>query len=135
MNNHEALQKAVFEALSQDTGLAALIGAARVYDDVPPGTHPPYLVFADSSELDWSTGTEEGGEIRFAVEIWTAHRGRRQAAAIAVSVRDALAGIDTLEAPFHLVNLRFVSARFARDQQTEYFRGLLRFRAVVEGAE
>ena len=132
MSATEALQKAVFETLSADTGLMALIGASSIFDDVPPATHPPYVVFADTQAADWSTGTEAGDELRFGIEIWSSQKGRKQAASIAQSVRDALAAVDAVDAPYTLVNLRFVSARFERDPQTEYFRGLLRFRAVVE---
>lgn len=132
MSALEALQKAVFETLTADTNLTALIGVGRVFDDVPPATHPPYLVFADTTGTDWSTGTETGDELRFGIEIWSSQKGRKQAAAIAQAVRDALAAIETIDAPHALVNLRFVSARFERDPQTEYFRGLLRFRAAIE---
>jgi hypothetical protein len=132
MSALEALQKAVFETLTADANLTALIGADRIFDDVPPATHPPYLVFADTQGADWSTGTEAGDELRFGIEIWSSQKGRKQSASIAQAIREALAVLAAIDPPYTLVNLRFVSARFERDPQTEYFRGLLRFRAVVE---
>ncbi|GIL03331.1 MAG: hypothetical protein BroJett030_32300 [Alphaproteobacteria bacterium] len=132
MSSTSALQKAVYETLLADAALTALIGSGRLFDDVPPATRPPYLLFAGSGHSDWSTGTEAGEAHAFGIEVWSAGKGRKEAAAIAAAVRDALAGLAAIEPPWHLVSLRHESTTFERDPQTEYFRGLMRFRALVE---
>lgn len=40
-----ALQRAVFSALSKDAALVALLGSAKIYDDVPQRTDFPYVSF------------------------------------------------------------------------------------------
>jgi hypothetical protein len=119
-------------ALSADAGLTALIGSGRIFDDVPPGTRPPYLVFTEATVSDWSTGTEEGEAHRPVIEIWSAEKGRREVSEIGAAVRAALASPGPLDAPWHLVSFRHETTRFERDPQTEYYRGVLRFRALVE---
>jgi len=135
MSSTSALQKAIFAALTADATLTGLIGASRIFDDVPPGARPPYLVFAESSLADWSTGTEAGEAHTVALEIWSSQRGRKQVAAIAASARAALDSIGPLDAPFHLVHLRHETTRLERDPQTEWFRGVVRMRALVEVGE
>ena len=135
MSSTSALQKAMFAALSADATLTGLIGANRIFDDVPPGARPPWIVFAESSLADWGTGTEAGEAHLVSLEIWSSQKGRRQVAAIAASARAALDAIGPLDAPFHLVHLRHENTRFERDPQTEWFRGVVRVRALVEVGE
>jgi hypothetical protein len=56
------LQKAIYEALVANAALVALLGAPRVYDDVPRGAAFPYVTFGPSVVRDWSTGSEGGTE-------------------------------------------------------------------------
>ena len=44
-----ALQQSIFATLSADTPLLALLGGARIYDDVPQGAAFPYLTFGQST--------------------------------------------------------------------------------------
>ncbi len=127
-----ALQKAIFQALQADATLTALIGAQKLFDEPPADAKPPYLVFASIIANDWSTGTESGEEIFLDLEIWSARRGRNQAGDIAQAVRDALNPQPALDPPWRLVNFVHQSTVTARDAGTEYFRALMRFRAVVE---
>lgn len=134
MSSTSALQKAVYETLTADANLTALIGTDRIFDDVPPSTRPPYLVFAASTVADWSTGTEGGDSIGLGIEIWSSAKGRKEVSAIAEAVQMALVGLSSIGAPWHLVAFRHESTRFERDPQTEYFRGLMRFGALIEPA-
>ena len=56
-----ALQQAIFSRLTGTPALTALLGGARIYDDVPERTEFPYLTFGQSAERDWSTVSEAGG--------------------------------------------------------------------------
>ena len=58
------LQKAIYQKLRSDAALVALLGGAKVYDDVPQGTAFPYITFGRSLVRDWATGTEAGHETR-----------------------------------------------------------------------
>lgn len=132
MNSTSALQKAVYETLSSDPGLLALIGPDRIHDDVPPATRPPYLVFVAGDLSDWSTGSEDGEAHSLTIDAWSSARGRGEVAAIAAAVREALAGLSAIGSPWHLVQFRHETTGFERDPQTEYFRGRMRFRALIE---
>lgn len=125
------LQGAVFSALSAHAGLTALIGADRVFDDVPAGTRPPYVRFDAFSAADWNTATEEGEEHEFSLELWSAHDGRKQLGEIASAVREAIAEVSAITG-HALVNLEHLETRFARDAASDLFRGAMRFRAVTE---
>ena len=129
-----ALQKAMVEALNADATLTSLIGAGKVFDDVSPGIRPPYLVLTSATASDWSTGTEDGEELRFEIDAWSPERGRKSVALIADAAIAAIKQIASIDAPWRLVNLRHVSTAFDRDPQTEYHHVRIAFRAVIEPA-
>jgi hypothetical protein len=129
-----AVQKAIVQALNANASLTALIGAGKIFDDVPPGVRPPYVLLSGAASDDWSTATEAGAEHRLELEVWSDQRGRRSAALIAEACIGAAEGIGAIEAPWRLVNLRHLSTAHSRDPQTEYHRALIRFRAVTETA-
>lgn len=126
------LQAALFEALSGDAELTALIGADRVHDDVPEGARPPYVRFGRNSFTDWNTATETGQEHRFELEAWSAQDGRKDAARIADRLRIVALGL-TISAPaIRLVNLEHLSTTIERDPATDWFRAFVSLRAVTE---
>src|SRR5262245_37804789 len=101
-----ALQQSIFARLSADAPLVALLGAARVFDDVPQGSDFPYLTFGQSTARDWSTGSEDGSEHILTLHVWSKERGKRQAQEIMGAVRTALHD-QALTLPGHrLINLR-----------------------------
>ena len=53
--------------LSGDAELTALLGGARVYDGAPRNAAAPYVHLGEITARDWSTATEAGEEISFAV--------------------------------------------------------------------
>ena len=85
-----ALQKAIFEALDQNAALTALMGAGKIFDDVPQGTPFPYLTMAQSSVRDWSTSTQTGSEHILTLHIWSKGAGRQEIQAIAQAIHDIL---------------------------------------------
>ncbi|MAY60922.1 MAG: hypothetical protein CML29_01810 [Rhizobiales bacterium] len=129
-----ALQRAVFERLTSETGVSALAGADRIFDGRPERIEPPYVTFGDWRIEDWSTGTEDGAEHRFEIEVWSEVRGRKQAAELADAVRKALHDAALTLPGFHLVNLRHLRTRTGRDTKSRHIRARLEFRAVLEPA-
>ncbi len=61
------LQQAVIAHLSAHPTLAELTG---VHDGAPPRAAFPYAAIGDGLVTDWSTKTEQGREVRFAVTLW-----------------------------------------------------------------
>jgi len=126
------LQKAVYGALVADTGLAALLGGAWVYDEVPRGAAFPYVTFGPSAVRDWSAGTETASEHVFTLRVWSKHGGEREVHRILEAIRAALHDASLSLDGFRLVNLRHETSDTAREADGETHRGTARFRAVVE---
>ena len=129
-----ALQEAVFATLSADAALLALLGGAHVYDGAPRNAAAPYVHLGELTERDWSTATDAGVEISFAVVAWSREPGRAEALAIAERVRELLHDVDLEVDGFRLVNLRHVGTETARVEKPEGRRAVVRFRAVTEPA-
>ena len=126
------LQQAVHARLAADTAVLALLGDARVYDDVPRGAAFPYVSLAAFTARDWATGTEPGTEITFTVHAWSRGAGHKGPHLIAEAVRGALHDQALALADHHLVNLRHESSETRRERDGDTYRVIARFRAVLE---
>ena len=129
-----ALQQAVFAALAANAPLIAVLGAARIHDDVPQGTDFPYLTLGQTSARDWSTGTEEGSEHTLTLTVWSQARGKKEAHEIMGAVRAALHEAPLALTGHRLVTLRHEFSEARRDPDGDTTRGTVRFRAVTEPA-
>jgi hypothetical protein len=128
-----ALQEAVFEALAADAELEGLLGGAKIFDGAPRNAEAPYVHLGEMNARDWSTATEAGVEIVFAVVAWSRAPGRSEALAIAERVRAALHEAALALAGWRLVNLRHMATETARAEKPEGRRAVVRFRAAMEG--
>jgi uncharacterized protein DUF3168 len=127
-----ALQKAIFEKLSSDPATLAALGGPRIYDDAPARAEFPFVTFGQSTERDWSTGTEIGFEHLVTLHVWSRGRGRKEAQAVIAAARDALHDQQLTLTGHRLVNLRHEYSEARRDNDGETFHGIARFRAVTE---
>jgi hypothetical protein len=131
MSSAAELQKAIFGALSAETGLAAVVGT-RIFDHAPANVAFPYITFGRTSVYDWSTATESGTEQLFTLHVWSKGKGKKEALEIMDLAREALHDA-ALELEGHsLVNLRLEFSEARYDDRNEAHHGVLRFRAVVE---
>jgi hypothetical protein len=127
-----ALQQAIFQKLSNDAATVAALGGTRIYDDVPARAEFPFLTFGQSTERDWSTGTELGHEHLVTLHVWSRGRGRKEAETAIAAAREALHDQALELAGHRLVNLRHEYSEARRDTDGETFHGIARFRAVTE---
>lgn len=127
-----ALQKAVFEILSNDAAILALTGPGKVFDNRPVRKAAPYLVIGAWRAVDWSSGVETGSEHIFEIEVWSEEAGRREVAAIAEAVRAALHDADLVVPGFHLVSLNHRRTRTGRERNSRFFAARIEFRAAIE---
>jgi hypothetical protein len=132
MSAARALQAAVFETLVGDAPLAALLGGAKIFDGAPRNAEAPYVHLGEVVARDWSTATEAGTEISFAVVVWSRAPGRSEGLSIAERVVALLHDAALTPVGFHLVNLRHATTETARVETPEGRRTVVRFRAVVE---
>jgi Protein of unknown function (DUF3168) len=127
-----SLQQALFATLTADAALLALLGGARVYDDVPQAADFPYLTFAQSVARDWSTASEPGAEHVVSLHVWSQARGRAQVHEIMGAARDALHEQPLALDGHRLINLRHESSEARRAPDGDTYHGIARFRAVTE---
>lgn len=127
-----ALQAAVYQALTADPALGALVGAA-IYDAVPTGPVPPLYVTLGAEDVrDRSDPDGAGAEHRLTVSVITATASFHTAKQAAAAVSDALVGAELSLARGRLVNLGFDRARARREGTGGLRRIDLRFRARVD---
>lgn len=129
-----ALQQAVFAALTAGEAVVSAVGA-RVFDAVPRDAAFPYIVVGDGGETNWDTATEAGSQHSLAVHVWSRAGGHQESKLAAEAVREALDGAALTLDGHVLIDLRYLSADFARETDGETFRATLKFRAVTEPSE
>ena len=127
-----ALQKAFFLQLTADAALALLLGGPRIYDDVPVRGEFPYVTFGQTTERDWSTGTDDGAEHVVTLHVWSRAAGRKEADEILDAVKAALHNQPLSLTGHRLVNLRHEFSDARRDADGESYHGITRYRAVTE---
>jgi hypothetical protein len=127
-----ALQSAIFSKLMSDTSVTTLLGGERLYDDVPVRAEFPYITFGQSSDRDWSTGSDSGHEHVVTLHVWSRAKGRRQVDDVAEASRTALHDQTLTLSGHRLINLRHEFTDVRRDGDGETFHGICRYRAVTE---
>lgn len=109
-----ALQKAIYQRLTGDAALGALVGTA-IYDALPAGLLPPlYVVLGGEDVRDASDKTGAGAEHTLTVTVVTQSAGFATAKAAAAAVSDALVDADLALDRGTLVALNFYKAKAAR---------------------
>ncbi|MDM8165348.1 DUF3168 domain-containing protein [Roseovarius sp.] len=127
-----ALQEAVFERLSEDAAVAALVGGA-VYDALPSGTVPAlYVVLGSEDARARADGSGQGAWHRFTVSVVSDGTGFHAAKQVATAVSDALVDAEMSLSRGRLVALHFWRARARREGSGNLRRIDLTFRARVE---
>jgi hypothetical protein len=127
-----ALQEAMRQALLAHAPLTALLMGQHVYETMPHGVPPPYVMFATIETRDWSVADHKGHEHFVSLEARTNQRSRKLAQDLAAAIETALDGVGLALAGHTLVNLRLVFWTVARDRSGETYNAVLRFRAATE---
>mgnify|MGYP003571153208 CR=1 FL=1 len=127
-----ALQAAIWQRLSADPALAALVGGA-IYDAAPQGTVPDlYVILGPEDVRERGDGTAAGAEHRVTVTVVSAAAGFLIAKQTAGAVSDALVGAALTLDRGWLVSLNFLRARARRSRDGQLRRIDLTFRARVD---
>ena len=128
--SYHPLQKAVYEALTDDVTLMGMISG--VFDRPPQGQDYPYIALGESSVSDWSTKTSNGMEHAVQMQIWSREGGRRQCAQIMENVHRILHDVNLTPDGHRLISIRFVSSTISIKSDGWTYQGTMRFRAVTE---
>jgi len=127
-----ALQQAVYQRLSGDAALTALVGGA-VYDALPAGSLPQtYVALGPEDVRERADKSGAGAWHRFVGSVITDGAGFHAAKEVAAAVSDALSGADLSLARGRLAALHFYRARARREGTGDVRRIDLTFRARVE---
>lgn len=127
-----ALQEAVYQKLSGDPTLTALVGG-EVYDVLPAGTLPrTYVTLGPEDARARADGSGQGAWHRFTVSVVTDGAGFHAAKEAAAAVSDALVDANLTLSRGRLAALHFYRARARREGKGDLRRIDLSFRARVE---
>ncbi len=129
-----ALQVAVHEALAGDGELTALLGGARIHDDVPYAAEFPYVTIGDVTSFEAGTADAAAEEHAMTLTAWSRAGGRGEVQAVMARIRTLLHDRPLALDGHVLVNLRHVAHEARREADGRTFRGIVRFRAVTEPA-
>jgi hypothetical protein len=129
-----ALRAAIHDALAADGALVALLGGAKIYDELPQGAAFPYVTLGEARVSDFSTASESAEEHRLTLHVWSRQGGHKEAHLIAGALLQALDDAPLAPDGHHLVNLRFATADIRRESDGRTYHALVRFRAVTEPA-
>lgn len=127
-----ALQRNIYQALTNSSELTSLLGGDRIYSQAPPAAQFPFITVGQTVNLDWSTGTDEGAEHSLTLHVWSRADGAREVHEILETIRAVLHDQLLVLEDHYLVNLRheFMEARVDPDGETMH--GIVRYRAVTE---
>lgn len=106
-----ALQSAIYDRLSTDPRLSALVGGA-IYDAPPSGRLPPLWVSLGAEEVrPRSDASGQGAEHRLVISVVGEAAGFAQAKVAAGAIGDALVAGGLVLSRGRLVSLRFLRAK------------------------
>lgn len=127
----KSLQTAVYDALTQDAGVTALVGS-HIYDELPSGAVPPlFLVIGTEDVRDRSDKTGNLARHLLSVSVVSHSEGFAKCKALAGAVSDALIGTKPSLSRGHLISLTFGRAKARRTRGQSTRRIDLTFSALV----
>lgn len=132
------LQAAIYTRLSADAALTALIGSSQVYDFVPEGTAPPYVLIGDDTAIDWGTKTANGWETTVTIHVWDFEKaGRKSAKAILSAIYASLHRQDFTVSGFNLIQCQCEFEQTFQDtteegQNDRFYHGVQRYRITIQ---
>lgn len=129
---HAALRAAIHDALKADSALRAVLGGARIYDEVPRDAAFPYVTLGEARITDVSADDGDVLEHALTLHAWSQQGGHREAHVIAGALLQALDDAPLAPSGHRLVNLRFAVADIRRESDGRTYHAAVRFRAVTE---
>lgn len=127
-----ALQKAIYQRLTADSTLAALVGTA-IFDVVPPGfSGATYVALGPEDVRDAGDATGGGALHEITVSVVSDAAGFATVKEVAAAISDCLVDASLILSRGHLISLIFYRAKARRVQDADMRRIDLRFRARVE---
>ena len=130
--SHLAMQKAIYETLTEDSGLMAKVSG--VYDYVPEGVAYPYITIGDIAASDWSTKTSSGTQMTIDLHVHSQKNGRKETIGLIEDLYTLLHQGGLTVAGHNLIAIRYESDQVQLDRNGINYRGTVRFRAYTEAS-
>jgi hypothetical protein len=134
MSAANALQQAMWRALSEDAALTGLVGEGGVRDGLAPEMRMPCVTFDGIETEDMETDGDGGEEHRVRLKVHSEANGQREAQEVMAVVKAALHDRALEMGGWRLVNLRFAKGGVERVEDTRRHEGTMVFRAVTAAA-
>jgi hypothetical protein len=132
MTASSELQKLVFDTLTGDAGIAALVGS-RVYDRALPNAAFPFISFGPTSFLLVQDDCLGGRTETMQIDIWSDSKaGKRQCKDIVDLVVDALNGIEAELATVTVADLRVTLVQVMDDPDGITSHGVVQIEALID---
>lgn len=128
-------QAAVYNRLSGDSGIIALLaGANAIYDHVPQGSAFPYIVLADMATEPADTQQFPGTAISMSIETYSRAGGKQESQQIAAAIDSALHNADFAVTGHDLVFCRITATEIAQVFDAATWRCRQRVALLIEPA-
>lgn len=131
MSPEEELQRAIFQILSSDTDLQALVDT-RIFDRVTPKTPFPYISFGPATTNEADAIDIMAGDHTFQIDVWSRNGGKIACKKICSLVRAALHEIDIELQVNALVLIRVLSIRVLDEPDGLTAHGIITINAIIE---
>ena len=122
-------QKAVYEKLTGDTALMAMISG--VYDHVPERSEFPYVTMGDIRANDNSVKATQGYQLDLNINVYSRGKGRKEILEIMSKVQELLVNENLAVVGGNHINTRFLSQGTALAKDGVTYQGKLFLRFVV----
>lgn len=130
MSYETAVQTAVYDALTGDAALAALVEG--VFDAVPQDQSFPFVTIGEDIHNEWDTNTTLGSDCSITVHTWSRGRGRKETKEIQGAVYDALHRASLTYAGYRFVSVEFAGSQSFMDADGLTRHGIQTFRVIIE---
>lgn len=125
-----ALQRSLFETLSNAPELTSLLGGPHIYDTPQKAGSLPRITLGQTVNLDWSTGAEAGSELT--LHVWTSADSATEVHEIILILRALLDDQPLALSDHDPANLRHDFTQVRIDPDGETLHGIVRYRAETE---
>ncbi len=130
MSAENALQVAIYSALTGDSGLMAAVSG--VYDDVPQDASFPYVEMGESVAADWDSDTHNGQDHLFTVHTWSQAEGRKECKTIQALIYAILHNATLSMSGHGMILCRQISSEVFKDEDGHTHHGVQQFRIITE---
>lgn len=130
-DSRDALVRALYEALTGDAGLSALLAGDGVYDHPPRAADHPFVTIGEGRSVPLDGDAVPTVEHRLELVVHSRAQGRREASDIAARIEAVLTGGLAL-AEGRLVGIRLRDTILTEGRDQRAYRARLRFVAFTE---